>query len=206
LDYETVISHTVVVHATDGGTLKLTGTATVVINVLPANDNAPVFTDPNGSAIINETTPVGTNIYNATATDSDVGTGGKVSYYIISGNGPSNTTFYINPNQGVTYVWSVLDYDTPPQIYNLTLKAEDSGGLFDTMWLSITLTDENDEYPVFTQNTYNAAINEDVTVGTPVAQIVANDADSGVNGQVTYSIVSGDGQTSFEINPATGNF
>ncbi|ESO89854.1 hypothetical protein LOTGIDRAFT_164541 [Lottia gigantea] len=203
LDFETATTHIVVVQAVDGGSPKLTGTATVTINVLPANDNTPVFTVPNTATSLSETTPVGNSIFDASASDTDVGDGSDITYSITSGD-PTGNTYFINPNTGRVFLWSVLDYDTAPNTYNLTLKVEDTGGLTDTMWLFINVTDENDEYPIFTTNTYNGAVDEEAAP-RPVLQVQAIDKDSGVNGQVTYSIVSGDGVGSFNIDSTSGD-
>ncbi|XP_055958239.1 protocadherin Fat 4 [Patella vulgata] len=202
LDFETVTNYNLVVQVVDQGIPALTDTTVISIAVQPVNEDPPVLTDTSSTATISEDTSIGTTLYKATASDNDAGTDGKITYFIVSGN--TNSAFLIDDTLGDLMVWSQLDFDTPPQTYMLGIEARDAGGMSDSLTLTITLTDVNDHTPLFTQNTYNAAINEGEAIGTSVTQAVASDADSGVNGQVTYSIVSGDGQASFGIMPATG--
>ena len=74
------------------------------------------------------------------------------------------------------------------QTYTLTVEARDGGGLTDTVTLTLTLTDVNDHTPQFTVNTYTTTLNENVNIGYTVFTVAATDNDSGVNGQVTYTI------------------
>lgn len=54
------------------------------------------------------------------------------------------------------------------------------------MWLHIALVDVNDQTPVFTQNVYAVAINENVVVGTSVAKVTAVDSDTGAGGESVH--------------------
>ena len=74
------------------------------------------------------------------------------------------------------------------QTYTLTVEARDGGGLTDTVTLNLTLTDVNDHTPQFTTNTYTTTLNENVNIGHIVFTVAATDNDSGINGQVTYTI------------------
>ncbi|XP_046581094.1 protocadherin Fat 4-like [Haliotis rubra] len=204
LDYATTPAFDLTIQVSDAGAGPLTDTARVVINVQPANQNSPVFTNPNQIITVNESIAIGTTILTATASDTDSGVFGTVNYTIISGNVPVGS-FVIDSTTGDILVWSQLDYDIPPTFFNLTLEATDGGGMTNTTWLYINLIDVNDNYPQFAQNVYNIAVDENLATTTSVAQVVATDADTGTNGQVDYSITSGDGQTTFAIDPATGD-
>ena len=74
------------------------------------------------------------------------------------------------------------------QTYSLTVEASDGGGLTDTVTLTLTLTDVNDHTPQFSASTYTANLDENVSIGFTVFTVAATDNDSGVNGQVTYTI------------------
>ena len=74
------------------------------------------------------------------------------------------------------------------QTYSLTVEARDGGGLTDTVTLTLTLTDVNDHTPQFSANTYTTTLDENVSIGFSVFTVAATDNDSGVNGQVTYTI------------------
>ncbi|ESO89853.1 hypothetical protein LOTGIDRAFT_124131, partial [Lottia gigantea] len=203
LDYETVNSYKLDILVTDQGLPPLTDTAVININIQAANEFPPVLTDTSPSATLSEATAAGQIIYTASATDADAGTDGKIRYSISSGN--IGSAFRINDITGAFMVWSQLDFDTPPTTYSIIIEARDGTGLTDSLTLSITLTDENDHTPQFTQNTYTPAVDEDKTVGFIVNTVQAIDKDSGVNGQVTYSIVSGDGVGSFNIDSTSGD-
>ncbi|MFK7767294.1 MAG: DUF4347 domain-containing protein [Mariniblastus sp.] len=64
---------------------------------------------------------------------------------------------------------------------------------------TITFVNPNDA-PVMVDQ--NFSVNEDSAVGTIVGTVVANDSDSGAQGQLTYSITGGTGSTAFSINSA----
>ncbi|XP_041349525.1 cadherin-23-like [Gigantopelta aegis] len=202
LDYESITSYYLTIEVKDQGTTALSSTGIININILSVNEFPPVLVDATKMISISEMTPAGANLYNASASDSDSGTDGTFTYSITNGN--TGNLFYINSLSGEVYLFGILDYDTPPQSYSLTIQAQDSGGLSNTMVLTVQLLDENDHTPVFTANTYNAQLDENVAGGTSVTRVTANDNDSGVNGQVTYAIKSGDGLAMFDIDPTTG--
>ncbi|XP_071083815.1 cadherin-23-like [Haliotis cracherodii] len=204
LDYATIPTFDLTIQASDAGAGPLTDTARVVIDVQPANQNSPVFTNPNQIITINESIAIGSTVLTAIASDADSGAFGTVNYTIISGNTPAGS-FVIDSTTGDILVWSQLDYDIPPTFFNLTLEAKDGGGMTNTTWLYINLNDVNDNFPQFAQNVYNIAVDENLATTTSVAQIVATDADTGTNGQIDYSITSGDGQTTFAIDATTGD-
>lgn len=55
----------------------------------------------------------------------------------------------------------------------------------------ILVEDENDHRPKWPADVLNVRVLEDTPSGTPIAQLVATDQDSGDNGVVDYTIVSG---------------
>ena len=69
------------------------------------------------------------------------------------------------------------------QNYNLTVEATDDGGLTGSMWLSVQLTDVNDQTPVFTKNVYPITVQENIANDTQVLVVTAVDSDTGLEGQ-----------------------
>lgn len=59
--------------------------------------------------------------------------------------------------------------------------------------LIIRVRDYNDHAPQFLATLYNGTVTETAAVGTAVTEVVAVDRDKGVNGDITYSIISGKG-------------
>ena len=53
----------------------------------------------------------------------------------------------------------------------------------------MTITDENDNRPVFSEDGYTAVVAENAPPGTPVVAVTASDRDQGDSGLVRYSIV-----------------
>ena len=151
--------------------------------------------------MIAEDTAVGSTIYKASALDRDSDSHGEIQYFIYAEHIDDSNIFIMDKNTGDLLLWSQLDYDVSPQGYNLTLTAEDSfSSLIDTIWVYIQLTDVNDETPIFSQNTYNFNVDENVATFTTVNQVFATYLDSGNNGQIVYTIQSGDGLSNFAID------
>lgn len=66
------------------------------------------------------------------------------------------------------------------------------------------MEDINDNQPIFVGLPYNFIFNSNSEHGTSIGRIQAVDLDSGQNGLVTYSIVSGDSRSLFSVNSQTG--
>ena len=64
--------------------------------------------------------------------------------------------------------------------------------------------DINDNRPIFVGLPYNFVFNSDAEKGTPISKVQAVDMDVGMNGQVSYSVVSGDPTSLFAVNAKTG--
>ena len=88
--------------------------------------------------------------------------------------------------------------------YNVTIAAIDGGTppLTGIGTVIINISDENDNAPSFTETSYEATIPENSMNGSVVVTLLANDEDSGSNGQVAYSIIGG--LTAFEIDDTSG--
>lgn len=72
--------------------------------------------------------------------------------------------------------------------------------------LYFQLIDANDNEPTFSQLIYAFDIPEDALQGYRVGQVQAKDPDKGVNGEITYSVLSDWGNDVFSVNPQTGIF
>ena len=106
---------------------------------------------------------------------------------------------------GVVALRQALDYETSRE-YILTIEARDAGTppLSSSAMLRLDVTDYNDNAPHFTQQRYEAQVDEDLATGAQVLQVLATDLDSPPNAMVTYYIVSGDAEHYFAINQQTG--
>uniref|UniRef100_A0A3Q2ZZM4 Cadherin domain-containing protein n=1 Tax=Kryptolebias marmoratus TaxID=37003 RepID=A0A3Q2ZZM4_KRYMA len=124
-----------------------------------------------------------------------------VTYTILSG---ADDSFRIDPESGDLIATRRLDRERRSK-YSLLVRADD-GKQSSDMRLNITVKDVNDHSPKFSRDTYSFDIPEDTAAGSIVAAILASDSDSGLNGEVTYSLEEDDEDGTFLLNPVTGVF
>lgn len=129
-----------------------------------------------------------------------------ITYSIVAGN--VNHDFSINSRTGALSVVNRLDREEIAA-YQLLVQARDSGGLASSRPVTITVTDSNDENPVFNQAHYVFAVNEGVA-GVVLGRVGASDADAGDNGRVSYSLTALDAEgrarpAAFAIDNSTGD-
>lgn len=209
LDREDRSRYVLTVTAYDGAlTNPLSATASVVIDVLDENDNAPVFSQSEAKVSVMETAPIGTKLSQFQATDSDLGVNSEISFSIESGN--RRDTFQMDPSTGIISLHKLLDYEEL-STYTLTVVASDGGNprLSSTTVFTVVVEDSNDNPPAFPNTAIVRQIREGIPVNTPIVTVTAEDPDSGDNGQVRYTIASQDPENSkhdrhFGINPMTG--
>jgi hypothetical protein len=202
LNYVSQSSYILTVVATDGGIPPRSDTAIVLVNLTDANDNAPVFRQYDYNATVPETAGIGTRLLTVSASDGDAGTNAKITYFISGGNVGSK--FYIDPQKGEIQIAASLDYETINS-YSIIVTASDGGRPQQTAatLVRITVSDVNDNSPLFTQASYVSKVTDDVPNGTVIATVRANDADSGAYGKVNYGIQGG--SSYFGISGKTGD-
>uniref|UniRef100_T1J403 Cadherin domain-containing protein n=1 Tax=Strigamia maritima TaxID=126957 RepID=T1J403_STRMM len=204
LDRETQSKYTFTIVAHDSGLPSLTSTAQIVVDVLDENDNAPRFENAPESSSLPEDTPVGSEVLQFVASDEDIGVNSKMSFFLASGN--LQETFRIDATSGVLYLEKLLDYETIP-VYHLSVVATDGGSprLSSSALVSIIVSDVNDNAPNLSKMPATRKIREGVPLKTLVLNVTAEDADSGVNGQIRYTIANQDPDGGhFAIDEHTG--
>uniref|UniRef100_A0A2K6KXA1 Cadherin-1 n=1 Tax=Rhinopithecus bieti TaxID=61621 RepID=A0A2K6KXA1_RHIBE len=139
---------------------------------------------------------------------------GKV-FYSITGQGadtPPVGVFIIERETGWLKVTEPLDRENIAT-YTLFSHAVSSNGnaVEDPMEILITVTDQNDNKPVFTQEVFKGSVMEGALPGTSVMEVTATDADDDVNtynAAIAYTILSQDPElpdkNMFTINKNTG--
>uniref|UniRef100_A0A672TWJ1 Protocadherin Fat 3 n=1 Tax=Strigops habroptila TaxID=2489341 RepID=A0A672TWJ1_STRHB len=204
LDRELQSSYNISVKASDQSiVLTLSSFATVTITVLDINDNPPVFERRDYLVTVPEDTSPGTEVLSVFATSQDIGTNAEIAYLIRSGN--EKGKFRINSKTGVISIFDALDYETCKDFY-LVVEAKDGGtpALSAVTTVNVNVTDVNDNAPKFSQAVYSAVISEDAAIGESVIMLIAEDLDSPSNGQIHFSIVNGDRDNEFSVDPALG--
>ena len=197
LDREAISFYLLSVTATDGGDSPISNTTTVAIEILDVNDNLPVFSAGSYSASLSELAPIGVSVVMVLASDQDSGSGGVVSYR-LEGTG----LFAINATTGVVITTAELDRETQTT-HSFTAIATDGGipQLSASVSITVSVSDENDEIPQFSQPSYSASIPESFPIGQLVSVVSATDRDTGTNAQLSYFI---NGTTPFIIDQSSG--
>ncbi|NWI26280.1 CADH1 protein, partial [Sula dactylatra] len=135
-------------------------------------------------------------------------------FYSITGQGadtPPVGVFTIERETGWLMVTKPLDREEIDKYVLFSHAVSASGqSVEDPMEIIITVTDQNDNRPVFTKQVFIGYIEENAKPGTSVMTVNATDADDGVNvnnGIIFYSIISEEpksAQEMFTINPEKG--
>uniref|UniRef100_A0A8C2J657 FAT atypical cadherin 3b n=1 Tax=Cyprinus carpio TaxID=7962 RepID=A0A8C2J657_CYPCA len=205
LDREVQDSYQIRIKATDraGGDCSLSTEVDLTIMVLDVNDNPPVFQKQDYAVTVPEDVTVGTEVLRVFATSSDIGVNAEIYYRFLSGNELGK--FSIDDSTGIISVADDLDYELCKDFF-LNVEAFDGGTppLRATTIVTIELLDVNDNSPSFSEDIYNVLISEDVAIGATVTRLFAEDLDSQINGRITYSILKGDRENQFWIDPVTG--
>ena len=175
LDYEMdqLFNFTVLCSDTGGETTS----AQVIIDVLPENDNFPMFINGtmrifsyNFSVI--RTAPIGFVVGQVTATDADIGTTTEITYGI-----EPNEYFNIENNTGVIMVSNSLVNSTDDI---LTVNVTVNDGTFYSS--AVVFIDVQSDLPKFTADRYNATFTEDFEVGSVIVQLRCSDNDKEIDG------------------------
>lgn len=92
--------------------------------------------------------------------------------YSLGSSLGETTEFVVNPQTGAITTTKALDRETQSG-YLLTVTARDSGNppLSDTTDVEISVSDINDNPPVFLKSSYTGSVPEDALVGTSVLQV-----------------------------------
>ncbi|XP_076020926.1 protocadherin gamma-A2-like [Genypterus blacodes] len=173
--------------AVDGGQPPMTGTMQIIVNVLDANDNAPVFTKSVYKAAITENSPKGTRIMTVSASDKDKGSYGEISYVISNSKHRYSDLYQIDRSSGEVILIGEIDYEKS-KLYQIDIEAIDNGGLSDSSKIVIDVVDVNDNSPQVKILSKSDAILEDSPENTVIAMLSASDPDSDVNGEVKCRI------------------
>ncbi|XP_039872146.1 protocadherin gamma-A2-like [Simochromis diagramma] len=188
--------------AVDGGNPQKSGTVNIEVNVLDANDNAPVFNQSLYKAAVIENAPKGTHVVTVNASDIDTGSNGKVAYYFSKSKAGIADLFDIDEATGRIYVAKEIDFEMDKKI-EFRVEAKDQGGLTDSSKVEIEVLDINDNAPVINVMSFTSPVSEDSAPGTTLGIINVKDLDSGENGQVRCTI---EGSVPFKIKSNVRNY
>ncbi|XP_074503758.1 protocadherin alpha-8-like [Sebastes fasciatus] len=162
----------------------------VVVEITDVNDHAPSFPEKEQRFQIAEQTSPGTRFQLHVARDPDAGMNSIRTYTLTS-----NDHFEIEISQSdedkMPFLVLKKSLDREQNNNHVLLVTAVDGGKpprSGTLNVSIIVLDSNDNRPIFSQDTYQIEIYENIPVGTTVTRVNATDPDEGTNGDIEYSL------------------
>lgn len=168
------------------------------------NDQPPEFEHHHYTSTVSEAIPIGTEILTITASDQDSTPNAGIHYY-IEPNHLDAAYFHIDSDKGIILSKQRLDHEERREL-SFEVVATDTGvpAMSASAIVRVTVTDLNDNAPVFDQLTYKVTITDLLKRGEFVTIVSASDKDSSDMGRLTYSIVGGNDKRTFVIGDASG--
>ncbi|XP_069027591.1 protocadherin gamma-A11-like [Embiotoca jacksoni] len=189
IDYEKESSYEMQISAKDG--LGRASYATLIIDIMDINDNAPVIYLESLSKSIPENISPGTEVGIINVQDRDSENNRQVRCSIQQGVPfklvPSIKNYYSLVTTGQLDRELVSDY-------NITITATDEGSppLSSSKTVQLSVADINDNPPVFEEQSYSTYVTENNKPGSTLCSVTARDPDWRQNGTVIYSLLPGE--------------
>ncbi|XP_039203197.1 protocadherin-8-like isoform X2 [Crotalus tigris] len=214
LDREAQAGYRLELVAADGGSPPRSGTATLSVRVLDANDNAPAF--PRGALLtleLPEDAPPGAPLLELAAADADEGANGQLLYAWGSQVGAeARRLFSLDPLSGRLALRAPVDHERQ-RAYELDVQVSDRGAspLSASCKVLVRLLDVNDNAPEVAISALAsggggggnggaeqaaragpavASVSEAAAAQSLVALVSTSDSDAGANGQVRCALLA----------------
>ena len=187
LDYETQVSYTIEIVVSDEGSPTLSTIVMMRVNVRNINEHPPTFLTQSDSISISEDAAVGTVLYTFSTSDGD-NSNDRPHYTIIGED--NNGLVELDKLAGVLYLSSSLDREAM-DFFNVTVQVDDFDSinpLTGLMLLNVSITDINDQRPLFSSIISFTSLDETMTVGSEFTVPVCTDFDIGVNSALSCQI------------------
>ncbi|XP_061786088.1 protocadherin gamma-A4-like [Nerophis lumbriciformis] len=187
IDYERESSYELQISAKDG--LGLASYATLIIEIVDTNDNAPIIYLKSLNDPVPENVSPGTEVGIINVQDRDSEKNGLVRCSI-----QQNVPFKLVPSIKNYYslvTTGQLDRELVSD-YNITISATDEGSppLSSSKSIHLSVADINDNPPVFEEQSYSAYVSENNKAGSTLCSVSARDPDWRQNGTVIYSLLA----------------
>ncbi|XP_053157672.1 cadherin EGF LAG seven-pass G-type receptor 3 isoform X2 [Hemicordylus capensis] len=206
LDRENMDLHYFRVTAVDHGVPRLSATTMVAVTVADRNDHNPVFEQSEYRETIRENVEEGYPILQLRATDVDSPSNANIRYRFVNEQA-AHSVFEIDSRSGLITTSGQVDREKMEK-YSLVVEANDQGKepgpRSATVRVYITVLDENDNVPQFSEKRYIVQVREDIRPHSEILRVTATDLDKDNNALVHYNIISGNSRGQFSIDSVTG--
>ncbi|XP_016052626.1 PREDICTED: cadherin-related family member 2 [Miniopterus natalensis] len=142
--------------------------------------------------------------------DPDKGLNGT---FLLSLRGPDAAAFSVSPEkaagsadvQVLVKDPRLVDYEKQTVMLVQVVATDFVSKNFSVALVTIQLRDINDHRPEFPESLYNLSVLEHSAVGSVVTNSIhASDPDTGEGGHITYSLLPGNGEDIFKVDPESG--
>ncbi|XP_029156895.1 cadherin-89D isoform X2 [Nylanderia fulva] len=199
------------------GDTSVSAHLSVTVYVEDINDHAPQFVDAPYHVSVDELTPVGVTIFRGIhALDGDKPNtpNSDVYYAIVKGNEQGKFSLE-SGHRTALILRKPVDYDSGDREFNLIITATDRGvpAKSTDSTVKITVLDNDDLDPKFTQDIYKTKIQEfypmpeypifrEINFTSPIHAV---DRDRDINVPMRYDIISGNERSFFHLDPKNGS-
>ncbi|CAI9733452.1 protocadherin beta-15-like [Octopus vulgaris] len=155
------------------------------------NDHSPEFPQNEVEIEFSERDRKGDKISLLNAIDEDISVKNSQITYMIKKNKREPFSLSVTKHKGIFTPEIILEDKLDREVkvsYMLTLEAKDGGNPPKTATLKvhISVTDVNDNTPVFSHDLYNTSVSNSHQRHLPIFTLKATDKDSGDNGRILY--------------------
>ncbi|KAI5643562.1 cadherin domain-containing protein [Phthorimaea operculella] len=198
--------YTLVIAAFDGGVPACGSEATVSVRVW-GGGAAPRWEKAHYTLTAREDIPPGDVITPPLRAHSPLGR--QLIYTLVDADPPVADLFEIHFDTGSVVARAPLDYEVS-RSHALTVRATDGvTGAYADASVTLRVTDVNDCAPELDRDLYRASVSEAAAIGELVVVVQATDNDTGVNGEIIYSLSKAVGSDNeslalFSIEETTG--
>ncbi|CAI9733445.1 protocadherin beta-15-like [Octopus vulgaris] len=163
----------------------------IKILIEDVNDHSPKFPKNEIEIQFSERDRKGDKIPILNAIDEDISIKNSQITYMIKENKREPFSLSVTKRDGIFIPELILGDKLDREVkdsYMLTLEAKDGGSPPKTATLKvhISVTDFNDNIPVFSQKLYNISVSNSHQRHLPILTLKATDQDSGDNGKISY--------------------
>ncbi|XP_078301800.1 protocadherin-23 [Panthera onca] len=184
----------------DQGVPARTATGLLVVH-MEGEDRKISFSHPLYKGTVTENCDAGTSIVTVKAVAPDP-IQDSIKYSIFSGN--EDGVFSLCSNSGELTVKEpkFLDFEVRNEVQLIILAESRGHRAFSKV--AVLIQDVNDNLPCFEQSVYQVSVPEGQFYNARIIQVFATDLDSGLNGLIEYSILSGNQGDAFHMDALSG--